>query len=145
FVGISGLRPTFGRVSCYGAVALSYSMDHIGPMCRSADDCDLVLKVISGHDSQDAGSLAEPQAKYAGAGPQAKPLRAGWTANQWKEISPDVNKYSTSAREALGKSTLVKLSTVSLPAGRWEFAAGFLVSVQASSALRDLMHAGKVS
>src|SRR5690242_4097382 len=57
FVGITGLRPTFGRVGRYGAMALAYSMDHIGPMAHTADDCDLVLKVISGHDPGDAGSL----------------------------------------------------------------------------------------
>ena len=145
FVGISGLRPTFGRVSRYGAMALAYSMDHIGPMCRSADDCDLVLKVISGHDPQDAGSLAEPQAKYAGAVPPAKPLRVGWIANQWKEISPDVNKYSTAAREVLGKSNWLKLSTVSLPEGPWEIAAGVIVSVEGAAAFRDLIQSGKVS
>ena len=55
FCGVSGLRPTFGRVSRAGAMALSYSMDKIGPMCRTAEDCDAVLRVISGHDSQDAG------------------------------------------------------------------------------------------
>src|SRR6185312_2358401 len=57
FCGISGLRPTYGRVSRAGAMALSYSMDKIGPMCRTAGDCDEVLKAISGHDPQDAGSL----------------------------------------------------------------------------------------
>src|SRR5215469_13144883 len=144
FVGISGLRPTFGRVSRYGAMALSYSMDHIGPMCRSADDCDLVLKVISGHDSQDAGSLAEPQAKYAGAGPQAKPLRVGWIANQWKEISPDVNKNITAAHDILAKSPLLNMSTVNLPDGPWEIAAGTIVSVEGATAFRELIESGRV-
>src|SRR6266853_3861761 len=46
FCGISGLRPTFGRVSRAGAMALSYSMDKIGPMCRTAEDCDSVLRAI---------------------------------------------------------------------------------------------------
>src|SRR6516225_5589115 len=77
FCGISGLRPTYGRVSRYGAMALSYSMDKIGPMCRTAADCDLVLKVISGHDPEDAGSLPEPAAGYPGAGELKHPLRIG--------------------------------------------------------------------
>ena len=50
---------TFGRVSRAGAMALSYSMDKIGPMCRTAEDCDAVLRAISGHDPQDAGSLPD--------------------------------------------------------------------------------------
>src|SRR5204863_3170288 len=80
FCGISGLRPTFGRVSRYGAMALAYSMDKIGPMARSVDDCDLVLKAISGHDAQDAGSLPGASAKYTGAEESRRPLRVGWIA-----------------------------------------------------------------
>jgi Asp-tRNA(Asn)/Glu-tRNA(Gln) amidotransferase A subunit family amidase len=51
--GVTGLRPTFGRVSRYGAMALSWSMDKIGPICRSAEDCALVLKAIYGPDGKD--------------------------------------------------------------------------------------------
>ena len=51
--GISGLRPTFGRVSRHGAMALSWSMDKIGPMCRTAEDCALVLSAIYGPDGHD--------------------------------------------------------------------------------------------
>lgn len=51
--GVTGLRPTFGRVSRYGAMALSWSMDKIGPMCRSAEDCALVLAAIHGPDDRD--------------------------------------------------------------------------------------------
>jgi Asp-tRNA(Asn)/Glu-tRNA(Gln) amidotransferase A subunit family amidase len=51
--GVTGLRPTFGRVSRYGAMALSWSMDKIGPMCRSVEDCALVLNAIRGADDRD--------------------------------------------------------------------------------------------
>src|SRR5499427_6462032 len=91
FCGLSGLRPTYGRVSRYGAMALSYTMDKIGPITRSASDCDLVLQVISGHDAEDLGSLPEADAKYPGAGEIKGKLRVGWLVNQWKEIKPDVN------------------------------------------------------
>ena len=53
FCGVTGLRPTYGLVSRYGAMALSWTMDKIGPMCRSAEDCGLVLQVIAGGDSKD--------------------------------------------------------------------------------------------
>lgn len=145
FVGLSGLRPTFGRVSRYGAMALAYSMDHIGPMAHTADDCDVILKVISGHDDQDAGSLPEPAAKYAGAPLLTKPLRVGWIANQWKEISPDVNKNTAAARAVLEKSKLLKLSTVSLPEGPWEIVAGTIVAVEGAAAFRELIQSGKVA
>ncbi len=51
--GVTGLRPTFGRVSRYGAMALSWSMDKIGPMCRSVEDCAVVFNAIAGPDGKD--------------------------------------------------------------------------------------------
>ena len=58
--GVTGLRPTFGRVPRTGAMALSWSMDKIGPMCRSAEDCALVLAAIAGPDGQDLSVKAYP-------------------------------------------------------------------------------------
>ena len=52
----SGLRPTYGRVSRHGAMALSWSMDKLGPMCRSAEDCALVFQAIHGEDPQDVST-----------------------------------------------------------------------------------------
>lgn len=57
---VTGLRPTFGRVSRYGAMALSWSMDKAGPICRTAEDCMLVLSAISGADERDPGSVDRP-------------------------------------------------------------------------------------
>jgi Asp-tRNA(Asn)/Glu-tRNA(Gln) amidotransferase A subunit family amidase len=51
--GVTGLRPTFGRVSRYGAMALAWSMDKLGPMCRSAEDAAIVLEAIAGQDGHD--------------------------------------------------------------------------------------------
>lgn len=58
--GVTGLRPTFGRVSRAGAMALSWSMDKIGPMCRSAEDCALVFAAIHGEDGQDPTARTLP-------------------------------------------------------------------------------------
>jgi Asp-tRNA(Asn)/Glu-tRNA(Gln) amidotransferase A subunit family amidase len=57
-VGATGLRPTFGRVPRTGAMALSWSMDKIGPLCRSVEDCALVLDAIRGPDGRDATTIA---------------------------------------------------------------------------------------
>jgi Asp-tRNA(Asn)/Glu-tRNA(Gln) amidotransferase A subunit family amidase len=58
--GTTGLRPTFGRVSRYGAMALSWSMDKIGPICRSVEDCALVLEAIYGPDGLDLSVVDVP-------------------------------------------------------------------------------------
>src|SRR5207344_1939938 len=60
FCGVSGLRPTFGRVSRYGAMALAYSMDKIGPMARSVEDCALIFSAIYGPDGRDAVVVDTP-------------------------------------------------------------------------------------
>ncbi len=55
--GVTGLRPTYGRVSKYGTMALSWSMDKIGPICRNAIDCAIVLDYIRGSDKRDPSTL----------------------------------------------------------------------------------------
>ncbi len=57
YCGLAGMRPTYGRVSRHGAVALCWSLDKVGPMCRSADDCGLVLSAIAGYDPLDSTSM----------------------------------------------------------------------------------------
>jgi aspartyl-tRNA(Asn)/glutamyl-tRNA(Gln) amidotransferase subunit A len=145
FCGLSGLRPTYGRVSRHGAMALSYTMDKIGPIARSADDCDVVLKAISGHDAGDLGSLPETSARYSGAEVLKGRLRVGWLTNQWKELSPDVNQATLAARQVLEKSPSVAMSNVSLPDGPWEVAAGVIISVEGASAFRKLIQSGRAS
>src|SRR5439155_8294703 len=54
--GVTGLRPTFGRVPRTGAMALAWSMDKIGPICRSVEDCALVLEAIYGPDGEDGST-----------------------------------------------------------------------------------------
>ena len=58
--GVTGLRPTYGRVSRYGAMALSWTMDKIGPMCRSVEDCALVFNAIYGPDGRDETTADAP-------------------------------------------------------------------------------------
>jgi aspartyl-tRNA(Asn)/glutamyl-tRNA(Gln) amidotransferase subunit A len=58
--GITGLKPTYGRVSCYGVIPLSWSLDHVGPMGHSAEDCALLFDVIAKYDPRDPNSVAGP-------------------------------------------------------------------------------------
>ena len=67
FCGITGLKPTYGRVSRAGAMALSWSNDHIGPMARTAADCALMLKAMAGPDPLDATASVHPVDDYVAA------------------------------------------------------------------------------
>jgi Asp-tRNA(Asn)/Glu-tRNA(Gln) amidotransferase A subunit family amidase len=58
--GITGLRPTYGRVSRHGVMSLSWSMDKVGPMCRNAEDCAIVFSIIQGEDSKDKTTTSIP-------------------------------------------------------------------------------------
>ena len=60
--GVVGLRPTFGRVSRYGAMVLCWSLDKVGALCRSVEDGMLVLNAINGYDARDSGSIEAPVA-----------------------------------------------------------------------------------
>jgi aspartyl-tRNA(Asn)/glutamyl-tRNA(Gln) amidotransferase subunit A len=142
YCGVSGLRPTFGRVSRHGAMALSYSMDKIGPMARSAADCALILSAIAGHDDRDEGSMGERHAGFAYAAP-ARPLRIGWLTNAWKSLQPDVAAVIAEAVKVLRAGATV--SDAELPDGPWEVAAGVVISVEGASAFDTLIESGRVA
>jgi aspartyl-tRNA(Asn)/glutamyl-tRNA(Gln) amidotransferase subunit A len=64
--GVVGLKPTYGRVSRHGAMPRSWSLDHVGPLGRSARDCALLLQIIAGHDPDDTTTNARPVPDYVG-------------------------------------------------------------------------------
>ncbi len=62
--GIAGIKPTFGRVSRRGVVPLSWSLDHVGPLARSVEDCAILLQALAGHDARDPSSDDMPVPDY---------------------------------------------------------------------------------
>src|SRR5207253_1767604 len=76
--GVIGLKATYGRVSRYGAMARAWSLDHVGPLTRTAEDCALMLAAIAGHDANDGAIGHEPVPDFtAGLGDGIKGLRVG--------------------------------------------------------------------
>src|SRR3984893_17090690 len=91
FCGVSGLRPTYGRVSRFGAMALVPSMDKIGPMARSAEDCARILAVLAGHDPKDRSTLPVDKAAFTYSPSmelRTRSLQVGWLTNAWKTLDP---------------------------------------------------------
>lgn len=78
YCGIAGLKPTYGRVSRVGVFPLAYSLDHVGPMAWSVEDCAILLGAIAGHDSSDPGSADRPVPDWrATIGGSVKGLKVG--------------------------------------------------------------------
>ena len=146
FCGISGFRPTYGRVSRRGAMALSYSMDKIGPMARSAEDCARIFAAIAGHDPLDRSTLPVDRAAFTyspAADLRSRPLRVGWLSNAWKEVDPGVKKALDAAHKVLLQH-FPSVRAASLPEGPWEDAANVVLSSEVSSAFFDLIRSGRV-
>lgn len=146
FSGVSGFRPTFGRVSRRGAMALAYSMDKIGPMARSAEDCTRIFSAIAGHDPLDYSTLAIDKAAFTfSAGGDWKPraLRIGWLTNAWKEYPPGIAKAVDAAHKAL-QHHFPSVKNATLPEGPWEDAANLIVQAEVASAFGPLIRSGGI-
>ena len=108
--GTTGLRPTYGRVSRAGAMALCWSLDKVGPICRAVEDCALVLAVISGGDPADRGSIAAPFRFDAGDGIAG--MRLGYLPDAFADKdATEVDRAALAAAKSLG----VTVQDVRLP------------------------------
>lgn len=143
--GVTGLRPTYGRVSRHGAMALSWTMDKIGPMARTADDCGLVLEAIAGPDPHDATSL--PQAwsygsRAAGPGSADRKFRFASLAADFSRLTPGVRKNYEASLDTLREiGTVDEITLPDLPYG---IVASTLISAEMSAALGDVLTSDEV-
>jgi aspartyl-tRNA(Asn)/glutamyl-tRNA(Gln) amidotransferase subunit A len=143
FCGVSGLRPTYGRVSRFGAMALAYSMDKIGPLCRTAEDCARVFAVIAGHDLRDRATLPLDKAAftYSPATERRPPSRIGLLSNAWKSLPPEIAALLANARKILRRS-FPFIGSAALPTGPFEDAATLIMNAECASAFADLLRSG---
>jgi aspartyl-tRNA(Asn)/glutamyl-tRNA(Gln) amidotransferase subunit A len=147
FCGVSGLRPTYGRVSRYGAMALAPSMDKIGPVARSAEDCARIFAAIAGHDPKDRSTMPIDRAAFTYSPSmelRSRALRIGWLTNAWTSTPPTVAKPVDAAAKVL-KKTFSSVKNTALPVGPWEEAGGIVVAAEGAASFRTLIRSGRVS
>jgi aspartyl-tRNA(Asn)/glutamyl-tRNA(Gln) amidotransferase subunit A len=144
--GISGMKPTYGRVSRYGLVAFASSLDQIGPFGQTAEDCALLLEVLAGHDPRDSTSINRPVPKYGQTIRQPlEGLRLGLVREHFGEgLDPEVD---AAVREAVRvyESLGAKVRHLSLPHSKYAVAAYYIIApCEASSNLAryDGVHYG---
>jgi aspartyl-tRNA(Asn)/glutamyl-tRNA(Gln) amidotransferase subunit A len=140
FCGVSGLRPTYGRVSRYGAMALCWTLDKLGPMCRTADDCGLALAAMAGRDRRDPSSSAR---KFSYPESKAKRrFKIGVIKDCTKGVQPAVkeNFEKSVATLAAFADITPDVAFPDLPFGP---AVGIIVGAEGASAFRDLIESGR--
>ena len=145
--GITGMKPTYGRVSRYGLVAFASSLDQAGPMARTAEDAALLLEVISGHDPHDATSVNVPVPAYSQN--VREPLQ-GLTIGLVREhfAAGLDGEVESAVREAVKvyKSLGAKVKEVSFPHAKYGVAVYYIIApCEASSNLAryDGVHYGR--
>src|SRR5216684_7392062 len=115
FCGCVGLKQTWSRVSRYGILPLSDSLDHVGPITRSVRDAAAMLQVIAGHDPNDPTSSSEPVPDYAAAlGRDLKGVRVGIISELARDIAAEVAQSFDGAMRTLGRLGAI-VDEVSIP------------------------------
>ena len=146
--GVTGLRPTFGRVPRTGAMALSWSMDKIGPMCRSAEDCALVLDAIHGPDGMDTAVRARPFNWNARLSPSQ--LRVGYFRSVFDRAERDEQNrlvYPTKAEDRAALDVLAGLGAKLIPLDVPEMplsGTSLILTPEAGAAFEELVTSGRV-
>ena len=145
FCGLTGLRPTYGRVSRAGGMVCSYTFDKIGPLAHSASDCRVVLQAIAGPDPDDPSASSEPLSVNAGAGKPLSRLRAALIPMDFsKGGEPEA---ADAFNRAVGLLTLLglKLEDAKLPDFPASQMAGLIITAEALSAFEKFFQDGTVS
>jgi len=140
FTGTAGLRATYGRVSRAGAMTLCWTLDRLGPMCRCADDCGLVLEALTGADPRDPACLPDAYA-YSGRAPRRQGFRFGLVEGCTEGAEPDVARNFARSLEALGEIGTV--SEVELPDLPYDDVTSVITGAEAYAALDEFIAAGR--
>ena len=139
--GIAGLRPTYGRVSRYGAMTLSWSLDKLGPLGLTADDCGLVLEAIAGADPLDPTTTNRPYTYTA------DPTEKRWRLGVLKDVTADVDEAVRSNCEQTLQvlAQVASIEEVALPDLPYEEITRIILFAEVSSAFEEFIESGKAA
>ena len=143
FCGVTGLRPTYGLVSRRGAMSLAWTLDKIGPMCRSAEDCGLVLHAIAGADAGDPGSARKGFAYVPQLDRKVPDFTIGYAPVDFERVAPEAQAAFKGALEAV-KALGVKLKEVEIPDFPYGALVQTVIGAEAASVFEDFIRDGRV-
>ncbi|WP_199174846.1 amidase [Halegenticoccus soli] len=139
FSGAVGFRPTYGRVSRHGAMALSYTMDKLGPMCRSAAGCEHVYRAVAGPDERDPTTADRPACAPA-PGTRERPRIAvleGAGEGEQESVRENYRRSVEIVRE------FAAVEEIALPDLPYASVAGLIIDAEAGSAFENLVESGE--
>jgi aspartyl-tRNA(Asn)/glutamyl-tRNA(Gln) amidotransferase subunit A len=139
YTGITAIRPTYGLVSRHGAMALSWTLDKLGPMCHSADDCALVLSAIAGGDTRDPSCDGRPFRYTKTAGPSLDTIRLGFCPADFSETAAAAARPAYIAGIDEFKKMGVKMVEIKLPALPYREVSGVIARGEVSTVFEPLI------
>lgn len=142
YSGVSGIRPTYGLVSRHGAMALAWTLDKLGPMGRTADDCALVLAAIAGPDPRDESTVKRG---FTHAAPPRAPskLRVAVPKGVTEQVQPAVRENFERSLALLEGAQITR--AVEWPDFPWGPSVSAIVGSEGASAFLDLIESGRVA
>ncbi len=141
YCGLTGLRPTYGRVSRAGAMALSWTLDKIGPMAHSAHDCGLILAAIAKPDAHDPSATHRPY-HYPPTDAPSRPFRIAILKDGVEHAQPELKANFARALEVF--KSLGSITEVELPDLPFSRVASTVLSAEAASAFEEMLESGDV-
>ena len=144
YCGVTALRPTYGLVSRYGAMALSWTLDKLGPFARSAEDCGLILRVIAGKDGKDPGSAGKSFYYTPQYTRPLKDLKAGYAPVDFAEWAEPAARPAFEAALGVLRQTGVQLVETKLPRFPYSPALSTILAAEQASIFEQFITSGKV-
>jgi aspartyl-tRNA(Asn)/glutamyl-tRNA(Gln) amidotransferase subunit A len=143
FCGVTGLRPTYGLVSRRGAMSLAWTLDKIGPMCRSAEDCGLVLHVIAGADPEDPGSARKGFAYVPQFDRKITDFTIGYAPIDFERAAPEA-QAAFNAALAVMKGLGAKFKEVEIPDFPYGPLVETVIGAEAASIFEDFLRGPQI-
>jgi aspartyl-tRNA(Asn)/glutamyl-tRNA(Gln) amidotransferase subunit A len=138
--GVSGLRPTYGRVSRHGAMALCWTLDKLGPLAQTVDDCGIILEAIAGPDPLDPTTIQKPW-RYNPRPPRRRP-RIAVLRGVADDANPEVKEnFDKALKVVRGYADVEEIELPDLP---YEAITRTILNAEAASAFEDLVESGTI-
>lgn len=144
FCGVTALRPTYGLVSRHGAMALSWTLDKLGPFGRSAEDCGLILQVIAGKDSKDSGSAGKSFYYTPQYARPMKEIKIGYAPVDFTDRAEPSARAAFAAALDVIRQTGVQLVETKLPIFPYGPILSLILNGEMGSIFEPLIASGKV-